>query len=420
MESGTKLLMASAAGAVNTANAYRPLGRKAPATIPSFIASVTTTEFPLQTIVSQQLSTAGFALRGALSSRSGRIGLLLSAVSWAALANLYREATRAEPVLESALVAGLGPDYRSRIAAPLLPPVDVPLTRTQIALPKRGSRRRYLRLADQSYGEFGKANYLDIWGRPDLPSDPSAPVLLQIPGGAWVTGRKTGQAYPLLSHLAERGWVCVAINYRLSPHSVWPAHIVDVKHAIDWVKRNIAEHGGDPNFIAVTGGSAGGHLTALAALTPGLAEFQPGFEEADTTVQAAVPFYGIYDFVDEDGLGVPELRQHLEGKVLQTKLADDRANWELASPEYHIGPQAPPFFVVQGANDILAKPAQARRFVGDLRKQSARPVVYAELPYAQHSFDVGGSVRSVHTVRAVERFLDYVYCTTREETGPTP
>ncbi len=85
-------------------------------------------------------------------------------------------------------------------------------------------------------------------------------MLLQVPGGAWASGNKRGQAHPLMSHLAELGWVCVSINYRLSPRHTWPDHIVDVKRAIAWVKDNIADYGGDPDFIAVTGGSAGGHL----------------------------------------------------------------------------------------------------------------------------------------------------------------
>jgi acetyl esterase/lipase len=413
MRSGTRLLWASAAGVVNTVNAYRPLTDRPPASLPVMVGSVLTSEFPLQTVGWQQLATVGLARGGALRSRSGRLALAASVASWVALVNLHRVASRSGSVLEAALVAELGPDYRARITGPESVAVDVPITRAQVALPRRGSRRRFLRLADQSYGEFGKANRLDVWSRADLGPAARAPVLLQIPGGAWVMGRKTGQAYPLLSHLAERGWVCVAMNYRLSPGSEWPAHIVDVKRAIVWIKEHIADHGGDPGFIAVTGGSAGGHLSALAALTPGFVPFQPGFEEADTRVQAAVPLYGVYDFVDADGLGVGDLRRHLERTVLKTRLADDREGWEQASPQYHIGPQAPPFFVVQGGNDVFTRAAQARRFAVDLRKESSQPVVYAELPYAQHSFDVGGSVRTLHTVRAVERFLDYVYSTTR-------
>ena len=145
--------------------------------------------------------------------------------------------------------------------------------------------RDYTHDGDISYWECGSRNHLDIWRRPDLHRGGQAPVLLQVPGGAWMVGNKRGQAHPLMSHLAELGWICVAINYRLSPRSTWPDHIVDVKRAIAWTKQHIAEYGGDPDWIAITGGSAGGHLSSLAALTPNDSRFQPGFEDADTRVQ---------------------------------------------------------------------------------------------------------------------------------------
>ena len=71
--------------------------------------------------------------------------------------------------------------------------------------------------------------------------------------------------------------MCVAINYRLSPKATWPDHIVDCKRAVAWVRDHIAEYGGDPTFLAVSGGSADGHLAALVALTPNATEWQPGF-----------------------------------------------------------------------------------------------------------------------------------------------
>ena len=108
----------------------------------------------------------------------------------------------------------------------------------------------------------------------------AAPVLVYIHGGAWVIGDKREQGLPLLHELARRGWVTVTINYRLSPRATWPDHIVDCKRALVWVREHIAEYGGDPGFIAVSGGSAGGHLCALLALTPGDHDFQPGFEDA--------------------------------------------------------------------------------------------------------------------------------------------
>src|SRR4029450_4266482 len=65
--------------------------------------------------------------------------------------------------------------------------------------------------------------------------------------------------------------------------------------ALRWIRERMAEYGGDPDFVVVTGGSAGGHLAALLALTPNDPEFQPGFEDVDTSVTACVPFYGVYD-----------------------------------------------------------------------------------------------------------------------------
>ncbi len=77
---------------------------------------------------------------------------------------------------------------------------------------------------------------------------------------SWSINDKRGQAYPLMTRMVELGWICVSINYSRSPRNAWPSHIVDVKRAIAWVRENIAEFGGDPDFIAVTGGSAGAHL----------------------------------------------------------------------------------------------------------------------------------------------------------------
>ena len=144
-------------------------------------------------------------------------------------------------------------------------------------------------------------------------------MLFQVHGGGWTMGKKEGQAEPLMAHLAERGWVCVAANYRLSPRATWPDHLVDVKKALAWTKATIAQYGGDPDFVVITGGSAGGHLSSLAALTPHVSDFQPGFEEADTSVAAAVPFYGIYDFVNRDGTSRADLERFLGTPSVQVE-----------------------------------------------------------------------------------------------------
>lgn len=419
MDPRNRFLLSGVVAAAVTADAWRPVDRSAatPGSPLQFLSGLPTSEMPLPTLGLQAVVGLAAARGGGTRGLRGAVGLGLTAASFAALVALQREAGRSDDVLEHALQEGLGADYRERISEPFSPRPDVPLTRRSAMLSGFGARRRYATARDLSYGDHGRHNRLDIWRRADLPAGAGAPVLVQVHGGAWMMGEKRGQAHPLMAHLAERGWVCVTINYRLSPRAQWPDHIVDVKRALAWTKANIAEHGGDPSFVVITGGSAGGHLAALAALTPGVTGFQPGFEDADTSVAAAVPFYGVYDFTNRDGSAGRALVPFLERRVMHSRLADNRAVWEEASPMSHVRPDAPPFFVLHGTNDVLVPVEQARSFVRALRTVSRNPVVYAELPRAQHAFDVLPSVRVHHTVLAVERFLAVVRS---EHGGATP
>jgi acetyl esterase/lipase len=220
------------------------------------------------------------------------------------------------------------------------------------------------------------------------------------------------QAYPLLSHLAERGWVCVSIDYRVSPRHTWPDHIVDVKRALAWIRENIAEYGGDPDFIAITGGSAGGHLAALAALTPDDPQYQPGFEDADTSVVAAVPIYGRYDWFTTKGSGRKEFIAFLQKFVVKKRFADNRQVYVDASPIKRLRPDAPPFFILHGEDDSIIPVPEGRAFADAIRDASTSVVAYAEIPHAQHAFDFYyGSPRARYTAQAVEQFLSWVHAT---------
>jgi acetyl esterase/lipase len=223
-----------------------------------------------------------------------------------------------------------------------------------------------------------------------------------------VFGDKREQGLPMMRQLAAHGWVCATINYRLSPKVAFPEHLVDCKRALAWVKAHIAEYGGDPDRIAVSGGSAGGHLAALVALTADRREYQPGFEDVDLHVQAAVPFYGVYDFTNRDGVRGPGFRWFVERRVMQVRYRDNPGCYEEASPMDHVNADAPPFFVVHGANDTLVPVQEARTFVRLLRDVSRAPVYYAELPGAQHAFEVFRSIRTAEVVPRVQRFLTNV------------
>ncbi len=196
-----------------------------------------------------------------------------------------------------------------------------------------GHRRYAAQTSDIVYGPDTRDNMLDIWRHRDVKAGDRAPVVLQIPGGAWTVNGRRPQGYPLMGRMAELGWVCVSIDYSKSPRKSWPAHIIDVKRALAWVRENIADYGGDPDFIAVTGGSAGGHLASLVALTANDTRLQPGFEEVDTTVQAAAPFYGVYDLTDTEKMN-EMMMPFLELFVMKERYADKPELFELASPDY--------------------------------------------------------------------------------------
>ncbi|TQS41956.1 alpha/beta hydrolase [Cryptosporangium phraense] len=403
---GAAGLLHGVTSALNTANALRSYTGPGRASIPSFAAGALTSELPVAAAAATLLPQLGLAAAGGLRTRTGQVGLALSLAAAAGLVSVARASDEAPAILDDALTGAFGLDYRRHVRHPARPDPDAPLGPRPGVVRTFQVRRRYALDVDIPYGPAGLRNHLDVWRRPDLPRDGKAPVLVQVHGGAWTVGNKREQALPLLAHLTERGWVCVSVNYRLGPRATWPDMIVDVKRAVAWVKENIASYGGDPSFVAITGGSAGGHLTALHALTAPDRRWQPGFEDVDTSVVAAVPFYGVYDWTDEDDVGLVRL---IERSVIKQSLAEAPELFRAASPRFAIRSDAPPFFVLHGTNDSLVPVRTAREFAAELRGVSASPVAYAEFPGAQHAFEIFSSPRAHACAEAVERFLGLVY-----------
>jgi len=401
-------------GALFTLNALRPPRRFWLVQGPAFFASWLTGELAPHHVFWQAAATVGFLWAGALVGWQGRAALGLVVVSWAGLAWLHTESRRARTTMEGALREALGDDYRASIDADLAGALDEPMAIRQRMMPLPIRDRRVERIADIPFHEAGGHTLkLDVYRSRTRPQ--RAPVLLQIHGGGWIIGDKDQQGLPLMNRLAAHGWVCIAASYRLSPKATFPEHLIDVKAAIRWIREHGAEYGADPDFIVISGGSAGGHLSALAALTPNDPEYQPGFEDVDTRVQGCVPFYGIYDFTDRrHHWGKSLLRHMLERLIMKKRRADDGDAFERASPMSRVRADAPPFLVIHGTRDTLVPVDDARLFVEMLRAVSKEPVAFAELPGAQHAFEVFHSERTAHAIRGVERFIDWVYSRHRE------
>ncbi|BBZ51462.1 hypothetical protein MHEI_31790 [Mycobacterium heidelbergense] len=130
-------------------------------------------------------------------------------------------------------------------------------------------------------------------------------------------------------------------------------------------------------------------------------------------MQAAVPFYGVYDFTRSDGAMHPLMVPMVAKRVFKLSRTEIAEPFRIASPISHVSEDAPPFFVLHGTNDSLIPVEQARSFTARLREVSRQPVVYAELPCAQHAFDIFGSARAAHAAVAVEQFLAEIYASRR-------
>ena len=402
-------LFVSLLGAALTYNAYQPRYAPQRRAAVSFFAGWLTAELALHNIAWQVLVTLIFIRAGALHVWPGKFGLLISFVSWAALWRCYQRGHEAEEVVERALCDALGADYQQTIRPDIREKFAPAVDWKHILLPFPVRHPDVERIRDITFTQVDGADLkLDVYRHRERPT--GCPTLFQIHGGGWVIGSKNEQAIPLMLHLAARGWVCVTANYRLSPGATFPDHLIDCKRALGWIREHVAAYGGNPDFVIVTGGSAGGHLAALMALTANDPEYQPGFEAVSTSLQGCVAFYGVYDFTDRFGYQHhPGMGELLERRVMKASLAEAREAYEKASPMSRVHPEAPPFFVIHGDCDSLVPVREAREFAALLRQSTHNPIVYAEIPGAQHAFELFPSLRTMFVIHGVERFLAYVY-----------
>lgn len=229
-----------------------------------------------------------------------------------------------------------------------------------------------------------------------------APTLIYLHPGSWMRGRPGRQALGLLYELADNGWVILDARYPLSPVATFPDHLIGIKRLVAWAKDAGENLGIDPGRIAIAGGSAGAHLAALAALTWDDASLQPGFEEADTSLMACAPHYGIYDLLIRNNTRFdwPFIAKY----VMKTTPVGSPDAYRKASPLDLVRPDAPPFLVVHGELDSVVLAEESRQFARAL-DDAGGDVSYHEVPGAQHGFDAISSMRTNAVGALVRDFL---------------
>lgn len=240
---------------------------------------------------------------------------------------------------------------------------------------------------------------------------------------AWMVGHRQITSLPLLYHLANSGWIVCAIEYRFSPKSKMPQHIIDCKRAIQYLREtHHALWNVDRSFIACGGDSSGGHLALMLALTENEAMYQPGFENTDTSIQACIDLFGVHDLTDLHDQFLNRdanngFIKFLETIVLQ-KSSIHKLDFENASPIHQLLKKdklnVPPLFSVHGMLDSVVPVEDTIHFVHALRQHRLKTKnntadVFVQLPHAHHAFSMVVSPRSIALSDAVHLFLTHHY-----------
>jgi acetyl esterase/lipase len=369
-------------------NVHHPLRRPGEVAALTFPSAWWGGELPVHSAVVFTGAALWLVLSGGLDTWLGVVGLALVVMAGSAPIASWRQATRVATMVEHEF----GP-LTERVSPWrfILPFVfrDAGVTR-QPGILRDGERLR-----------------ADLYRPVKAPSGGPAPILVYVHGGGWVLGFRRWQGRILMRRLVRAGWMCVSIEYRLSPWATWPDHIIDVKRALVWVKRMAPIWGADPTRVVISGNSAGGHLSALAALTPNEVEFQPGFEKEDTSVAALVSWYGVYDLVDR-ARAWPHgaMRRLWELLVMKQRLHQAPDRFERASPLSHVSDTSPPTLLIHGTLDTIVPIGSARAMWDTFETVAPGRCRLVEIEGAEHSFEVFWSRRAVYAVEAAARWLE--------------
>ena len=200
------------------------------------------------------------------------------------------------------------------------------------------------------------------------------PAIIVVHGGGWMGGsRQDYQGLQLL--LANMGYASMSIDYRSAPQARFPAQIEDLKCAIRWLHNHAAEHQIDPEKIAAFGISAGAHLTALAAMTPGKWDNYGGEIKASSTLRCAVLHAPPLDFVDWWQTADPKITGAMSPRVMLDNLfgkdyLQAKSVFQEASPaQYAVHAskeKTPPLLIIHGEKDVTVPIRTSQLFVDHL------------------------------------------------------
>ncbi len=232
---------------------------------------------------------------------------------------------------------------------------------------------------------------LDLYLHADRAKAPPRPLVLWVHGGGWQRGdaRQSGAFadWPgVLAMLAARGYVVASVDYRLTGEAIFPAQVQDVKAAIRFLRSNSAAFGIDPGRVYLWGGSAGGHLAALAATSCGIAAFDPPASTGrlpgsrakaarplpqSDCAQGAVIWYGALDLADTQAPQGDALGAAMLERVLGCTAGACDAAAAAASPITYVSRETPPMLLIHGTADKTVPFRHSAAMAAQMRAKGA-------------------------------------------------
>lgn len=237
---------------------------------------------------------------------------------------------------------------------------------------------------DVAYLGEGRLEKLDFY-LPATDSDMRRPAILIVHGGGWHGGDKAAKREQNIGNtLAGAGFVCASINYCLAKKSdhlasklkeIWPGNLHDCKTAVRFLRKHADEFKIDPDRIGAIGGSAGGHLVAMLAVSDAKDDLDPKgpYAEYSCRIQAVVPMYGVHDVVRQAQLRGNEMTRN------------ELARCRQASPISYVSPDDPPALILHGTKDALV-PVEQSRILHEALQKAKVPSQLLIVEGAPHSF----------------------------------